>query len=1099
MTSKTLNTGAANASGKTIGLQIDGADPKIVEKPRAGLDHYRARNAAIKAASRERQQSSEHATRYEQQADQRDADLASAAAKDMARVAADEVQTQLGAVFKHVSGGGQFMMLHLPWHDTHPATQARLDAEAKEKATPEDVARGRDKAAGTYGNKPFMLLDEMIAAAAKQAHRTAKARDDEPLVAVSFSPAVYGAKQTEAGKISAAIENLLGVTGLLVEVDDAPQEARLKLVTVLGEPTTVWETGGKTTNNEAKLAMFWRYSHVATSKDDLALALDLKRRAAEFSGADESGNLNQPCRIAGVPHQKEGKARSRSRLEVRPAIWGDAPEYTLEGLARKMKAAHPELKAGAKGQWKSEDAKADKQDLLLEEIEQGLDGCRARINALCMSWAAAGLSGRYIARMIERAIDAAEKSGAMETARARKHRDNIGTAIKSALERGSESAENAEAWREKIAEMRDNSEGLKSAVRNAVAKLTPANIAEGCGDLDSGDGLFSDIGRSRFSDADRSLLADQIGKALRHKKTSDIRKLIEKWSGIWGKRLKDANNPHEATPLGEVPDRPLIHGDGGLELTELIYARLREVNTTSPTPRIYSTFDKLARVVKDENGAWMIDALKLQGLRSELDRMAQFMSMLGPQHAPSDTCGIILEDRQRPDDVCPGLNAVIDSPRYGPGWQIMDKPGYYADTKTLLVHNAALEGLDVPKAPTQDEVKVARELLLNDLFADFPFNDVDDGGKVFEGTPEQIRLQRGQASRANLIGMMLTALVMYADDKMPIPQFVFSKAQQRVGASLCAEAAQIVLFGDAVEPSAQPTDDYQWQNTMLGWVREKPNAVFLDNVKKKIDNGMLAASHTSRRLKGRGLGLNANISGPVTWLTIITGINPAMSGELVDRSASVRFAAEDANPKGRTGFRYPDIKKHARENRAAYLRALLVLVNNWLAQDRPVASGLTAFGGFEDWNATVGGILSAAGIDGFRQNENNFADINEEADVESAMYDAWWHAWGAQEVRVGDAELSGAILTEDAGLLGMIKRDELAARIVGDDGKALDTATMSRDMQLSRLGLWLRPRLNAVRRVQADGFTYDVAIEKGLNLKRQAVYKLAVKNKVKAE
>jgi hypothetical protein len=52
------------------------------------------------------------------------------------------------------------------------------------------------------------------------------------------------------------------------------------------------------------------------------------------------------------------------------------------------------------------------------------------------------------------------------------------------------------------------------------------------------------------------------------------------------------------------------------------------------------------------------------------------------------------------------------------------------------------------------------------------------------------------------------------------------------------------------------------------------------------------------------------------------------------------------------------------ENRAEIIGALLTLVQNWIAMDRPKFTDRRLVS-FEGWSETVGGILQAAGVEGF--------------------------------------------------------------------------------------------------------------------------------------
>jgi hypothetical protein len=92
----------------------------------------------------------------------------------------------------------------------------------------------------------------------------------------------------------------------------------------------------------------------------------------------------------------------------------------------------------------------------------------------------------------------------------------------------------------------------------------------------------------------------------------------------------------------------------------------------------------------------------------------------------------------------------------------------------------------------------------------------------------------------------------------------------------------------------------------------------------------------------------------------------------------------------RSGFRHPDLRSWIRTKRSELVRALLVLVQNWIAEGRP--PGRKTLGSFEGWSSVIGGVLDAAGIPGFL---DNLDELYEGADVEGRMWNEFVEAWWA--------------------------------------------------------------------------------------------------------
>lgn len=83
------------------------------------------------------------------------------------------------------------------------------------------------------------------------------------------------------------------------------------------------------------------------------------------------------------------------------------------------------------------------------------------------------------------------------------------------------------------------------------------------------------------------------------------------------------------------------------------------------------------------------------------------------------------------------------------------------------------------------------------------------------------------------------------------------------------------------------------------------------------------------------------------------------------------------------------------------MHAALTLIQNWLARGRP--PGQSRLGSFESCAEVMGGILDAAGIDGFL---GNLGSLYDRADTEGPMWRTlvvvWWATHRDELVRVAD-------------------------------------------------------------------------------------------------
>ena len=328
----------------------------------------------------------------------------------------------------------------------------------------------------------------------------------------------------------------------------------------------------------------------------------------------------------------------------------------------------------------------------------------------------------------------------------------------------------------------------------------------------------------------------------------------------------------------------------------------------------------------------------------------------------------------------PRLTSIVSYPVYGPGWVLNATQGYhpasglYCDLGDLVVPPVA-------DRPTTEDVAVARDLIVTDLFGDFPFVD--------------------QASRANAVAMLILPVIRHAIAG-PTPLALIDAPTQGTGKSLLAELATLVTVGEIPEAITPDLSDDEWNKTLLALLIEGRPVVYLDNVNKKLDSGSLASAVTAKFKKGRMLGQTKVVDARINVCWIVTGNNFECSAEIARRCYWMRIDRGVESPSQYTGYRHENITEWAFANRPRLLGAILTLVNAWLAAGRP--PGTATLGKFEAWVAAVGGILKATGIDGLLDNAEAFRRAATSQASEMPEFIAKWHERFAT-VRVTSAEL----------------------------------------------------------------------------------------------
>ncbi|MCL2001357.1 MAG: hypothetical protein FWG74_07980, partial [Planctomycetes bacterium] len=154
----------------------------------------------------------------------------------------------------------------------------------------------------------------------------------------------------------------------------------------------------------------------------------------------------------------------------------------------------------------------------------------------------------------------------------------------------------------------------------------------------------------------------------------------------------------------------------------------------------------------------------------------------------------------------------------------------------------------------------------------------------------------------------------------------------------------------------------------------------------QLDYPTLAAAITVGSWSDRLLGTNRKATVPVDAAIVITGVNIQIGGDMNRRCVLVRLDPATEKP-WETPFEF-DPEVYVKEHRTELIGALLTLVRNWIAQGRPLWTE-KAFGSFESWSRVVGGVLQAAGVEGFLANLGA-ADIavNRETDSLAAFFSA---------------------------------------------------------------------------------------------------------------
>ena len=417
-------------------------------------------------------------------------------------------------------------------------------------------------------------------------------------------------------------------------------------------------------------------------------------------------------------------------------------------------------------------------------------------------------------------------------------------------------------------------------------------------------------------------------------------------------------------PIVVVNNRELRHVSGDA------VAALQNANDP---PRLFVRSGNIVHVVCDEAGRQSISDASEAFLRGRMTRSADFRRLVhdknrNPQYPATNPPIDVVRDvlALAPTNWgFPALESVTESPLLRPDGSVLSTPGYDSMTRVYYAPSPSLRFPEMAAEPSAREVDEAR-VLLDEAMEGFPFVDA--------------------ASRANAYAMLLTPIIRRAISGN-VPVALVDAPQAGTGKSLLAEIVALVHTGSdaAMQPSPARGDESEWRK-MLGAVLSNGNAlVIFDNVDHRLHSASLALAVTASTWTDRILGLSKTITLPVRCTWIVTGNNLQLSGDLPRRCYWIRLDAGTSQPWQRSGFRHPNLKQWVKQNRGRILAALLTIARAWFVAGKPEAA-TPNLGSFESWAATVGGILSHAGIAGFL---NNLDSLYQESDPSQLQWEGF--------------------------------------------------------------------------------------------------------------
>jgi hypothetical protein len=384
---------------------------------------------------------------------------------------------------------------------------------------------------------------------------------------------------------------------------------------------------------------------------------------------------------------------------------------------------------------------------------------------------------------------------------------------------------------------------------------------------------------------------------------------------------------------------------------------LKALIQANDPPMIFVMGGHLVRLRQDEKSKPIVESITDDILRYELERAANYYMRKSDGDVPHSPPHLVLKDilamGEWPD--FPILQGVIQAPVLKPNGDILDKPGYDIETKLYYMPSQELSIPEIPLNPTPEEIKMARGLL-KEAIQDFPFNDKRD--------------------ETNMLALLITPFVRPAING-PVPLAIISAPQPGSGKTLLGEVCGLIATGHSPTMLQFSPSEEENRKKITSALLQGDSVIEYDNVKNKVDSGILASALTGNEWADRILGRSQNVRLPQRATWIMNGNNLHIGDELNRRSFPINLTPNESRPWSRQDFLHKNLPKWIVENRGYLIWVIFVLIRHWVILGKPRLSGM-ALGNFDEWAEIIGGILNTAKFIGFLGNLDEMYETQEE-------------------------------------------------------------------------------------------------------------------------
>ena len=370
----------------------------------------------------------------------------------------------------------------------------------------------------------------------------------------------------------------------------------------------------------------------------------------------------------------------------------------------------------------------------------------------------------------------------------------------------------------------------------------------------------------------------------------------------------------------------------------------------------------------------------------------------------------------------PALERVVTAPYFTAAYQLHQQPGYNAAAKTYYhLTDRRLQQLNIPLRPSAEDVAAAKCLLFDDVLVDFPFSS--------------------DAERANAVSTMFEPFCRSWWDVTPFR--LIESARAGTGKGLLGDVLLYPFLGEMPTRSPEPKNSEGWQKLITTLLLTIPSVIFFDNIKRPVNDGALESILTNPLWGDRMLGGNQHVRmlNQATWL--FAGNNVQIGEEIARRTVRIRMVALTANPHQRKAFVHNPLREWLTLHRQQIVTAILTLIQNWIAQGKPLYDDAPVLGSYEKWSAEMHGILQVNAIPGFLGNLQDMINLDKyDWDDISELVELLWQLYHETVFTANDA-------------FGVVQSNEDLPISLGNNGERAQRCTLGKLLSRNRERVFL--------------------------------------------